>query len=80
MTTTKLREQVLNIIIAGNLSFSQVENPALVSLLKDAYLDCILLSRRVVTDLLHSGAQEAKRDIIKRLANLDSKVSLALDI
>jgi len=80
MTSELLREKALRIVIAGNQSFSQVENPEFVDLLKDAYPDCTPPSRRAVTDLLHSSAQQARNEIAQRLSELDSKVSLALDL
>ena len=40
MTSDRLCDQVLHIVIAGNLSFSQAENPELVALLKNAYPAC----------------------------------------
>jgi len=80
MTTELLCEKVLRVIIAGNLAFAQVENTELVDLLKDAYPDCTSPSRRAVADLLHRTAAEAKRNICNKLMDLDSKVSLALDV
>ena len=80
MTSELLLEKALRIVIAGNESFSQVENPEFVDLLKDASLDCTSLSCRAVTNLLYSSAQQARNEIAQRLSELDSKVSLALDL
>lgn len=80
MTTELLCEKVLRIIVAGNLAFAQAENAELVDLLKDSYPDCTPPSRKAVVDLLHRSATAARRDISNKLMDLDSKVSLALDV
>ena len=80
MTSDKLREQVLRIIAAGNLSFSQAENPELVALLQHAYPDCTTPNRRAVATQLKQRAREEQCRLKAKLIDLDSKVSLALDI
>lgn len=79
MTNDRLCERVLRVIVAGNLSFSQAENPELRSLLAEGFPDCDLPSRRAIADRLKSEAKLARSTLKDRLAEVDSKVSLALD-
>lgn len=79
MTNDDLKEKVLRIIIAGNLSFSHAENPEFVETLKDAYPDCILPSRKTIVELLKTKAEMAKQDLVTKLSHADCKVSLAVD-
>ena len=79
MTNNRLAEQVLRIIIAGNLSFLHSENPEFVVLVKHAYPHLTLPNRHAVSNLLTQKAKEAKDELRKRFANLDSHVSFAID-
>jgi len=80
MTRDRVKEKVLRIIIAGNLPFSFAENGELVDLLKDAYPDCPPPSRKAIVDYLKSKATLTRLEMKEKLAQLDSKVSIALDI
>jgi len=79
MTNDFLCEKVLRIIIAGNLPFYHAENTELVEHLKDAYPDCTPPSRKAVMDLLKTKAARARRELVEKLSQVDSKVSLAMD-
>jgi len=80
MSRDRLKERILRIIIAGNLSFSLAENPEFIDLLNDAYPDCPIPTRKTVVDYLHAKATLTKAELRELLAKLDSRVSLALDI
>ena len=75
-----VKERVLRIIISGNLPFSFVDNIELLELLKDAYPDLPPPNRKAIVELLKSKATLSRHEMKVRLAALDSKVSLALDI
>jgi hypothetical protein len=79
MTSTKLCEQVLRIIVAGNLSFSFAENPEFVALLRHAYPDCDIPNRRSVAKALKKAAKDERVALREELMKNDSKVSIALD-
>ena len=79
MTNNRLAEQVLRIIIAGNLSFLHTENPEFVTFVKHAYPHLTLPNRRAVSNLLTQKAKEAKEALRKRFAEIDSRVSFAID-
>jgi hypothetical protein len=79
MTNERLTEQVLRIIIAGNLSFSQAENPKLVNLLHDAFPTCKPPSRHAIADRLRTSTFNSKEKLREQLAQLESKVSLCVD-
>ena len=79
MTSDRLCESVLKLIVAGNLSFRQAENPALQDLLQEAFPSCTLPTQRSVAQRLKSEAQLARGNLRDRLDMVDSKVSLALD-
>jgi len=79
MTSTKLCEQVLRIIAAGNLSFSFAENPEFIALLRHAYPDCTCPNRRSVAKALKRLAKDERVALKEELTNNDSKVSVALD-
>ena len=79
MTSAKLCEQVLRIIVAGNLSFSFAENPEFIALLQHAYPDCNIPNRRSVAKALKKAAKEERVALRDELTTNDSKVSVALD-
>ena len=79
MTSAKLCEQVLRIIVAGNLSFSFAENPEFVALLRHAYPDCNIPNRRSVAKALKKAAKDERVALREELMKNDSKVSIALD-
>jgi hypothetical protein len=79
MNSDRLCEQVLRIIISGNLSFSQAENPELIALLKNAYPSCNIPNRHSISARLKSLTKEEQQKLKLALKDNDSKVSLALD-
>ena len=80
MISDKLYEQVLRIILAGNLSFSQVENPELVALLRNAYPDANIPNRGSVVNKLNEQTAMAKEKLKDQLGTVESKISLAMDV
>jgi hypothetical protein len=79
MTSVKLCEQVLRIIVAGNLSFSFAENPEFVALLRHAYPDCNIPNRRSVAKALKKAAKDERVALREEVTTNDSKVNIALD-
>jgi hypothetical protein len=79
MTPAKLTEYVLRIIIAGDLSLSFAQNPALRMFLKISHPALPAPTRLGVTKYLMNAASDAKIKLCTEFEKLDSKVSLALD-
>ena len=79
MTSERLCEMVLQIIVVGNLSFRQAENPALVQLLNEGWSALKLPNRKSVAEHLKKEAQLCRTSLRDRMDSIDSKVSLALD-
>jgi len=79
MTSDRLCELVLQIIVAGNLSFRQAENPKLQELLTLAFPSCDCPNERSVAQRLKSEAQLSKGNLRGRIEAIDSRMSLALD-
>ena len=79
MMADTLIEQVLRIITSANLPFHFTDNPEFITLLKNAYLHCLLLNHHSVAECLQRMAKEAKDTLKEELESLDSKVSLAID-
>ena len=80
MNSDRLCDQVLRIIISGNLSFSQAENPEFIALLKNAYPSCTTPNRRSIAARLKKVSKEEQQKLKSVLTGNDSKVSLALDV
>jgi hypothetical protein len=80
MTSEILKEQLLRIIISGNLPFSFVGNKELQSVLKQAYPDCAIPTRQTLVDYLSAKTNLTQLELKKELSDNDSKVSLALDV
>jgi hypothetical protein len=80
MTADRIKDKIVRIIISGNLPFSFVENVEFVDLVKDAYPNCDMITRKTVVDYLRSKATCTKEDISMRMSENKSKVSLAMDI
>jgi len=79
MTSDRLCEYVLQILVAGNLSFRQAENPKLQELLAIAFPNCDPPNERSVVQHLTSEAQLSKGNLRGRVEAIDSRMSLALD-
>ena len=79
MTQDKLCEQVLRIITEGNLPFSHAENSELVILLNHMYSTLNPPNRRAIAAHLKSNVMKEKEKLKQSLAEVDSKISLALD-
>lgn len=79
MTAEKLREQVLRIIIEGNLSFAQAENEEFQRLLRHAYPGVDIPNRRSVAACLEEKVIEVKIQLKKELAKVNSQIHLAVD-
>ena len=79
MNSDRFCDQILQIVIAGNLSFSQAENPELVALLKNAYPTCKIPNHHLIAAQLKVVAKEEQQRLKLMLKENDFKVSLALD-
>jgi hypothetical protein len=79
MTDDKLCEQVLRIITEGNLPFSFAENRQFVKLLKHAYSGVKIPNRRSAAAKLKNNVTKEKEKLRACFAELDSRISLALD-
>ena len=79
-TSDRVKDKILRIIISGNLPFSFVENVEFADLVKDAYPNCGMVTRKTVVDYLRSKATCTKEDAALRMSESRSKVSLAMDI
>jgi hypothetical protein len=80
VTGDALRERILRFIISANLPFLVANDPELQSLLEEGFPGVKPPNRHTVTRLLGEKAVEAKEALVHELANIDSKVSLALDM
>jgi hypothetical protein len=79
MSAEKLCEQVLRIITEGNLPFSFAENCEMIKLEKHAYPVVNPPNRRSVAARLKKNVGKEKQRLRERLAEVDSRISLALD-
>jgi hypothetical protein len=79
ISAEKLCEQVLRIITEGNLPFAFADNCEFIKLLKHAYPGINPPNRRSVATRLKSNVATEKQRLRDRLAEHDSKISLALD-
>jgi len=79
MTSDRLCELILQIIVVGILSFRQAENPKLQELLALAFPSCDPPNERSVTQRLKSEAQLARGNLRDRVEVINSRMSLALD-
>ena len=83
VTLENIREEVLRFFISGNIPFSQADNPHFRRLMQ--WVLCsdgasqVTLSRKTVRMDLTRQGQLAKADLKSTLAEVDSKISLALD-
>ena len=80
MTSDRLKDQILRIIISGNHTFASVEDEEFRDLLREAFPDCNIPSRWTLVEYLSSKAKLVKIDLQKELAANNSKISLALDV
>ena len=79
MSWDHLKEKVLRIIVSGNLLFLFENNVELHALLKDAYLNCPLPTRKTARDYLQSQIDATILMVKAKLTANDFKVSLVLD-
>jgi hypothetical protein len=79
MSRSQLAEQILRIVIVGDLSFNFAENPALHAFLKISYPNIQRPTRKMIALRLSDQANEAKVHLRDYFATHDGKVSLALD-
>ena len=78
-TSEDLEERVLQIIIAGNLSFAQAENPRLRDLVREGWPNLNMPNRHSIALRLKKEAQLIRDALQCRFDDVDSKVSLSLD-
>lgn len=84
ITSDIVRREVLQFFVFGNIPFSQVDNPHFQRLIEwitssNRLLSPITISRKTIRADLSQQAQVAKIDLKSTLAEIDSKISLALD-
>jgi len=84
ITTGRIREEVLSFFVSGNVPFSQVDNPHFQRLIQWILSSngtplSTVISRKTVRADLTRQAQAAKTELKSILANVNSKISLALD-
>ena len=80
MNSERLKEAVLRIIIAGNLSFSFAELPEFQALLHNAYSNCTPASRKTMMKYLKAKSVLTKLKLKDKLTKNEFKVSLALNV
>jgi hypothetical protein len=82
VTAAMVRAEVLKFFITGNVPFAQADNEHLKTLvhwIKTIDEQEVVISRKIVRNLLINGSKETREDLRLLFKNLDSKVSLALD-
>ena len=80
MTADRIKDRILRIIVSGSLPFAFVENVEFVDLVKDAYPNCPVPTRRALVDHLKSKATCSKKETSARARRSQSRPSLAMDI
>jgi len=79
MTSEKLCERLLRVVIAGNMSFRAATNPEMIELLSEAWPDIDMPSRKGLKTCLMKLAVNGKSDLKERLLLNKSKISIACD-
>ena len=74
-------DKVLNFFISGNIAFMQADNPEFQELVSMVKIDgkTPSISRKSIRERLNFHAQKAKEDLMVKLMENESKISLALD-
>jgi len=74
-------DKVLEFFISGNIAFNQADNPAFRELLGMVKVEGkpMKVNQKSLRERLDCHAQKAKEDLMLRLIENESKISLALD-
>ena len=80
MTSERLYEMLLRILVSANLPFAFVENEEFRKMLCEAFPNCQILRCQTMLDLLSTSALHAASQLREELAANESKVSLAMDV
>ena len=81
VTDDIVQDKMLNFFISGNIAFNQADNPefqALIALIK-VNGRCVVINRKKIRNRLDHHVEAAKEDLMTRLIENESKISLALD-
>jgi len=80
MTSERLREILLRILVSANLPFAFVENEEFRKMLHEAFPNCQIPRPQTMPDLLSASALYAASELRQELAANESNVSLAMDV
>jgi len=80
MTSERLQEKLLRIIISANQPFSLVDNEEFHDLLDEAFPSCNIPRYQIIPDHLSNNTSCAVSELVQELAAHDSKVTLTLDV
>jgi len=80
MTSERLREMLLRILVSTKLPFVFVKNEEFRKMLHEAFPNCQIPRRQTMLDLLSASALHAASELCQELAANESKVSLAIDV
>ena len=79
MTSERLREMLLRILVSANLPFSFVENEEFRKMLHEAFSNCQVPRQQIMPDLWSTSAIHAASELRQELVANESRVSLAMD-
>jgi len=80
MTSERLRDMLLRILVSANLPFAFVENEEFRKMLGEAFPNCQIPRRQIMPDLLSASAIRAASELRQELVANESRVSLAMDV
>jgi len=80
MTSERLRDMLLRILVSANLPFAFVENEEFRKMLREAFPNCQIPRRQIMPDLLSAGTIRAASELRQELVTNESRVSLAMDV
>jgi len=80
MTSERLREMLLRILISANLPFAFVENEEFCKMLREAFFNRQIPRHQTMLDLLSASALHAASKLCQELAANESKVSRVMDV
>ena len=80
MTSERLREMLLRILILANMPFAFVKNEEFRKMLHQAFPNCQIPRHQIRPELLSASAIHAASKLHKELVANESRVSLAMDV
>jgi len=80
MTSERLREMLLRILISANLPFTFVENEEFHKMLHEAFSNCQIPRRQIMPELLFASAICAAFELREESVANDFRVSLVMDV